>query len=125
MSSLQEAELPNLQKIVVVTPKRRRMASVLDAVIESVKVSTPALVSASEEKIVKGSADAGTAQATIEAGPSTSTEARPSGGAEEGAEARPLEAAEGPSLLRKEGATDESEFPAPGASTGSTITYCA
>jgi hypothetical protein len=117
LSSLQETELPKVQKIASVTPKRRRMASVLDVVIESVKVLTPASAPAAEEKIIKGSADVGTAQAAIKAGPSTPAEARPSGAAEEGAEARPLEAAEGPSLLRKEGATEESEFPAPGAST--------
>jgi hypothetical protein len=62
VSSLQEAELPNLQKIVVVTPKRRRMVSVLDAVIESVKVSTPASAPVAEGKIIKGSAYACTTQ---------------------------------------------------------------
>jgi hypothetical protein len=48
-------------------------------------------------------------------GPKPPPKARPSGVAEEGAEARPLEVAEGPSLLRKEGGTEEPEFPAPGA----------
>jgi hypothetical protein len=114
---LQETELPKVQNIASVTSKRRRMASVLDAVIESVKVLTLASARAAEEKIVKGSANAGTARAAIEARPSTPTEARPSGAIEEGAEARPLETAEGPSLLRKEGATEEYEFPVPGAST--------
>jgi hypothetical protein len=116
LSSLKETELSKVQKIASVTPNRR-MASVLDAIIESVKVLTPASAPAAEEKIVKESADACTAQAAIEAGPLTPTEARPSRATEEGAEARPLEAAEGPSLLRKEGATEESEFPAPGACT--------
>jgi hypothetical protein len=36
------AELPKVQKIVAATPKRRRMASVLDAVIETTKALTPA-----------------------------------------------------------------------------------
>jgi hypothetical protein len=37
-------ELLRVSKIPVVTPRRRRMASVLDAVMESVKVQTPASV---------------------------------------------------------------------------------
>jgi hypothetical protein len=38
-----EADLPKMQKIPVITPKRRRMASVLDAVIETTKALSPAL----------------------------------------------------------------------------------
>jgi hypothetical protein len=41
MSLLQEAELPKVQKTASITPKRRRMASVLDAVMESTKILTP------------------------------------------------------------------------------------
>jgi hypothetical protein len=37
-----EADLPKMQKIPVATPKRRRMASVLDAVIETTKALSPA-----------------------------------------------------------------------------------
>jgi hypothetical protein len=37
-----EADLPKVQKTPAATPKRRRMASVLDAVIETTKVLTPA-----------------------------------------------------------------------------------
>jgi hypothetical protein len=37
-----EAELPKVQKSPVVTPKRRRMASVLDAVMETTKALSPA-----------------------------------------------------------------------------------
>jgi hypothetical protein len=37
-----EADLPKMQKIPAATPKRRRMASVLDAVIETMKALTPA-----------------------------------------------------------------------------------
>jgi hypothetical protein len=42
MSLLKEAELLKVQKVAAITPKRRRMASVLDAVMESTKVLTPA-----------------------------------------------------------------------------------
>jgi hypothetical protein len=38
LSPLQETELPRASKIPAATPKKRRMASVLDAVMESVKV---------------------------------------------------------------------------------------
>jgi hypothetical protein len=69
LSSLQETELSKVQKIASLTLKRRRMASVLDAVIELVKVSTPASALAAEGKVVKGSTDADTAQAAVGAGP--------------------------------------------------------
>ena len=42
LSPSQETELPKMSKMPAVTPKRRRRASVLDAVIESKKVLTPA-----------------------------------------------------------------------------------
>jgi hypothetical protein len=51
------------------TPKRRRMASVLDAVMESTKVLTPAPS--------KKFAEAATAQADAEAGPSVPIETKP------------------------------------------------
>jgi hypothetical protein len=70
LSPLQEIELPKEQKIASVTPKRRRMASILDTVIELVKVSTPVSAPAVEKKVVKGSTEASTAQAAIETGPS-------------------------------------------------------
>jgi hypothetical protein len=38
---LQEAELSKVQKIASITPKRRRMVSVLDDIMESTKVLTP------------------------------------------------------------------------------------
>jgi hypothetical protein len=37
-----EAELPKVTKAPTTTPKRRRMASVLDAVMETTKALTPA-----------------------------------------------------------------------------------
>jgi hypothetical protein len=43
LSLLRETELPKASKISATTPRRRRMASVLDAVMEPVKVQTPAL----------------------------------------------------------------------------------
>jgi hypothetical protein len=121
LSPLQRMELPKeltgQPKIPATTSKRRRMASVLDAVMESAKGLTPASaeVPSAEGEIVRKSVEAGTAQAAVEAGPSVPAEARPSEAAEEGAEARPSEAAEGPLMLGKEGATEEYEFPAPGA----------
>ena len=80
------------------------MASVLDAVMESVKASTPASAEApsAEGKILKGSIEAGTTQAVSEAGPSMFAEAKPS-------EAAPLD-------VEKEGASEESKSLAPRAS---------
>jgi hypothetical protein len=63
-----EADLPKMQKIPATTPKRRRMASVLDAVIETTKALSPAL---------KKIAEATKVQAEAEAGPSVPTEVKP------------------------------------------------
>jgi hypothetical protein len=41
MSPPAEANLPKMQKAHATTPKRRRMASVLDAVMETAKALTP------------------------------------------------------------------------------------
>jgi hypothetical protein len=57
LSSLQETELPKVSKVAAITPKRR-MASVLDAVIESVKVSTPASAPDAEGEALKKSSEA-------------------------------------------------------------------
>jgi hypothetical protein len=48
-----EPELPKVSKIPAITSKRRRMASVLDAVLESTRVPTPASaeVASMSEKI--------------------------------------------------------------------------
>jgi hypothetical protein len=70
LSPLQETKLPKVQKIASVTPTRRRMASVLDAVIESMKVSTPASAPAAECEALKKSREATIAQTTAEARPS-------------------------------------------------------
>jgi hypothetical protein len=71
-----EAELPNVTKAPATTPKRRRMASVLDAIIETTKALTPAPA--------KKVAEAATAEAEAEAVPSVSVEAKPAA-TEEGA----------------------------------------
>jgi cytoskeletal protein RodZ len=60
LSPLQETEQSKVQKVVLVTPKRRRMASVLDAVMESTKALTPTSAEAPsvEVKNTKKSAEA-------------------------------------------------------------------
>jgi hypothetical protein len=72
---LQETELPNVPKIVAITPKRR-MASVLDAVIESVKASTPTSAPDAEGEALKRSREAIMAQTTAEARSSVPAEPR-------------------------------------------------
>jgi hypothetical protein len=99
LSLLQETELPKVSKIAAITPKRRRMASVLDAVIESVKVSTPTSAPDAEGEALKKSSEASMAQATVEAGPSVPAEARSSKAAEEGTKTRPSKAAGAPLML--------------------------
>jgi hypothetical protein len=64
-----EPELPKISKAPAITPKRRRMASVLDVVMESTRALTPVLA--------KKVAEAATACAEAEAGPSMPTEAVP------------------------------------------------
>jgi hypothetical protein len=72
LSPLQRMELSKASKIPATTSKRRRMASVLDAVMESTKALTPASVEVPSAKgeIIKKSVEAGTAQDVVEAGPS-------------------------------------------------------
>jgi hypothetical protein len=64
-----EAELRKVTKAPATTPKRRRMASLLDAVIETTK----ALTSVPAKKV----AEAATAQAEAEAGPLVPIETKP------------------------------------------------
>jgi hypothetical protein len=96
-------ELPKASRIPTTTPRKRRMASVLDAVMESVKTLTPASAEAPSIKgeILKKSDEAGIAQTISEAGPSVSVEAIPSKIA--------------PLILEKEGASEKSKSPATGA----------
>jgi hypothetical protein len=68
LSPLAGAELPKVQKTVAATPKRRRMASILDAVIETTKALTPT----STKKV----AEAAKNQVEAEAGPSAPTKTK-------------------------------------------------
>jgi hypothetical protein len=101
LSPLRETELQKASKIPAATPRRRRMASVLDAVMESVKVPTPASAPDTESEALKKSGEAGMAQATSEARPSTP------------AEAYSLRAA--PLTLEKESVPEKFKSPAPEA----------
>jgi hypothetical protein len=69
LSPLAEAELPKVAKAPATTPKRRRMASVLDAVIETTRALTPAPT--------KKVAEAATARAKTKAGPLVPAGAEP------------------------------------------------
>jgi hypothetical protein len=64
-----EPELPKVAKTLAKTTKRRRMASVLDAVMETTRVLTPTPV----KKVV----EAATARAETKARPSVPAEAKP------------------------------------------------
>jgi hypothetical protein len=68
LSPPEGADLPKMLKIPVATPKRRRMASVLDAIIETTKA-----LSLASKKIT----EATKVQAEAEAGPSVPTETKP------------------------------------------------
>jgi hypothetical protein len=89
-------ELPKPLSIPAMTPRKRRMASVLDVVMESVKTSIPASAKAlnTEAKVSWKNDDASMAQ--------TITEVRPSESA--------------PITLEKESASEKSKSPAPEAS---------
>jgi hypothetical protein len=90
--------------IPIVTPRKRRMASVLDAVMESVKTSAPVSAEAlsTQAKDSRRTGDANTTHTLAEAGPS-----------EAPAEARPSETA--PITLKKESVPEKSKSPAPEA----------
>jgi ribosomal protein L14 len=64
-----EAELPKVAKAPATTPKRRRMASVLDAIIETIRALTPAPV----KKVV----EAAIVHTETEVGPSVPAEMKP------------------------------------------------
>jgi hypothetical protein len=81
-----EATLPKVQKTSAATPKRRRMANVLDAVLETTRVLSPAPAkkvaqteakSQAEAEIGQAEAKATQAQADVEAGPLVPTEMEP------------------------------------------------
>jgi hypothetical protein len=71
-----EAKLPKVQKASAVTPKRRRMANVLDAVMETTKALSPAPTKKIAE-VAKAQAEAETWQKEAEA---TKTQAEAEGG---------------------------------------------
>jgi hypothetical protein len=119
MSLLQEAKLSKVQKIASITPKRRRMASVLDAVMESTKVLTPASAEAPSvgDKNTKKYAEIAMTQVETEAEPSAAAEARPAEIVEKNTELTPSDAAKVSLSLEKEKVIEELEFPTPEAST--------
>jgi hypothetical protein len=69
LSTPTEAELPKVVKALATTPKRRRMASVLDVIMETTKALTPAPT----RKV----AEAAISHTETEAGPSVPTETKP------------------------------------------------
>jgi pyruvate/2-oxoglutarate dehydrogenase complex dihydrolipoamide acyltransferase (E2) component len=81
-----EATLPKVQKASAATPKRRRMANVLDVVLETMKVFSPAATkkvaettkTQAEAKTRQAETEAAQAQTEAEAGPSVPTEMEPS-----------------------------------------------
>jgi hypothetical protein len=109
LSPPQETELPKMSEIPAVTPKRRRMASVLYAVMESTKVLTPASTEVPNmgEKNTKETVKADMSQVGTEVGPSVPAETEPAEVVEKNIKARPSDATE---------TSKESEFPAAEAS---------
>jgi hypothetical protein len=86
LSPLTEATLPKVQKAYAATPKRRRMANVLDVVLETTKTLGPAPAkkvapteakSQAETETRQAEAEATQVQAETEAGPSVPTETEP------------------------------------------------
>jgi hypothetical protein len=90
-----EAILPKVQKASAATPKRRRMANVLDAVLETTKVLSPAPAKNIAQTEAKSQAEAETgqaeaealqAQAEVKSGPSVLIETKPATPEEKAAE---------------------------------------
>jgi hypothetical protein len=98
-----EPELSKVSKAPAITPKRRRMASMLDAVLESTRASTPVPA--------KETAEAAIARAEPEAAPSVPIETEPAGTG--------WSDEQGPSdislVLEKEDTPKKIESPTPGA----------
>ena len=92
-----EVTMPKIQKGLAATPKRRRMASVLD-VLETVKASssTPGKITKAskmqiEAKTKLTKAEAAMSQASAEVGPSDPVDKQPSGFEEKAAEEEAIE----------------------------------
>jgi hypothetical protein len=89
-----EAKLPKVQKTSAATPKRRRMANVMDAVLETTKALSPAPTkkiaenakAQAEAKTGQVEVEATQAQAKAEAGPSVPTKMEPAMPEEKAAE---------------------------------------
>jgi hypothetical protein len=105
-------KLAEVSKIPAVTPKRRRMTSVLDAIMESTKVQTPASTRAPSmsEKAV----EAVTTRAEAEVKPSVPAETGPTGTVGKNTKQGPSDAA---LILEKEGTPKKVKSPTPEAST--------
>jgi hypothetical protein len=98
-----EPELPKVSKAPAINPKRRRMACVLDAVLESTRASTPAPA----RETVK----AATVRVETEAGPSVPTKEEPTG-----TEQRTEQVSSDPGFsLEKKDAPEKVKSPIPGA----------
>jgi hypothetical protein len=100
-----EIKLPKMQKASAATPKRRRMANVLDVVLGTTKALSPALakkVVPTETKSQAGTetkqAEAAQVQAEVEAGPSVPTETQPAALEEKATEQIASEKFETPAL---------------------------
>jgi hypothetical protein len=106
-----EPELPKVSKITVITPKRRRMASVLDAIMESTSVST---LASTEEKNIKEATEAITTRVEAEVGPSVPAKTGPVETVGKDTGQGPLDAA---LILEKEGAPKKVKSSTPKAST--------
>jgi hypothetical protein len=99
-----EAELSKVAKAPATTPKRRRMASVLDAVMETTRALTPTPVEKATEAV--------TACVETEAGPSAPTEAEPAA-----TEQRVGEEFSDVSIALEKIVAEKSKSPAPEASS--------
>jgi hypothetical protein len=98
--------LPKVYKVPAITPKRRRMASVLDTVLESTRAPTPASA--------KEAAEAATTCVEVEVGPSVPVETGPVETVRQGTEQGPSDAN---LILEKEGASKKVKSPTPKACT--------
>jgi hypothetical protein len=105
LSSLPEPELPKVSKAPAITPKRRRMASMLDVVLKSTRAPTPAPT--------KETIEATIVHAEVEAGPSVPIETEPAE-ARQSIEQEPSNIAP---VLEKEDVPKKVESPTPEAST--------
>jgi hypothetical protein len=119
LSPPQEPELPKVSKIPAITPKRRRMANVLDTVMELTMVLTPGSTEVPNmgEKNTKKTVEAVITRIEAEAGPLVPVETGPAELVEKDSEPEPLDATKALLPLEKERTSKESEFPAAEAST--------